>query len=132
MVFPQEIYNLIVDQVVTGDDNFSALFACANASRVLLYPAYTLLFSHIRLTISDQDVPNVRDFISLLRNSLRSPDISIASYIRTFELIVLKSLLCKVHMVFPDSELWRVLNSFTRVEHLKVSSPDFRLSFKTH
>ena len=33
----------------------------------------------------------------------------------------------------PDSELWRVLNSFTRLEHFKVlASKDLPLSFETH
>ena len=131
MALPQEIYDLIVAEVAIEDYNSATLCACAKASRVLLYPVYHLLFSHIRLTITTQNDSKVRDFISLLWDSLLSPDISIASYIRRFDLsITLPKSDDRPNL--PDSELWKVLNNFTRVEHLKVSSLHFKLSFETH
>ena len=51
-----------------------------------------------------------------------SPDVGIASYIRTFELII-RLRLSSSKVCLPDSELWRVLYSFTRVEHLKLYLP---------
>lgn len=131
MVFPQEIYDLIVDEVAAQDYRFRDLRACAKASRVLLYPAYRHLFSHIRLTIMRGNVidTKVPEFVSLLRSSLRSPDISIAFYIRTAEFYVTPKITYTVHVL---TELWKVLYSFTRLEHLKVSSRDFLISFETH
>ena len=131
MDLPQEIYALIVDEVAT---ELSTLRACAKASRALLYPAYPHLFSHIRLTVSTDD-SKVWDFISLLRSSPHFPDVSIAPYIRTFELDLpnIRSIDVRSASNLPDSELWRVLNSFTRVEHLKVLASEYLpLSFETH
>ena len=56
-----------------------------------------------------------------------SPDVGIASYIRTFELIIVGPPLLSESV---DVELWSLLNNFTRVEHLNVSSRDFFLSFQ--
>ena len=123
MVLPQEIYDLIVKEVAT--DDFLTLRACAKASRVLLYLAYPHLFSHIRLAASSNN-SNVLYFISLLQSSLRFPDVSIAPYIRTFELeIPYRSAIDLRSTNLPDSELWRVLSSFTRVKHLKVIARNY-------